>query len=189
MSVCFLQSVPISFVKRYWKGIRNPVTLRFPNMVEKKVSWEKTSENEVMFCNGWKELANYLSLNESQFLVFQYQENSVFNVIVFGRCGLEIKYPSRETREESEESDSSLKIIENPSSSWGKRLKSPAPSMEVCKKMKINSKELKDSKRDVNNGWFCSIIILCFFLSIFCLIFIGIATNFFLVNSQFFSRK
>lgn len=179
MSVCFLQSVPISFVKRYWKGIRNPVTLRFPNMVEKKVSWEKTSENEVMFCNGWKELANYLSLNESQFLVFQYQENSVFNVIVFGRCGLEIKYPSRETREESEESDSSLKIIENPSSSWGKRLKSPAPSMEVCKKMKINSKEQKDSKLDVNNGWFCSIIILCFFLSIFCLIFIGVATNFF----------
>jgi len=151
-------------------------------MVEKKVSWEKTSENEVMFCNGWKELANYLSLNESQFLVFQYQENSVFNVIVFGRCGLEIKYPSRETREESEESDSSLKIIENPSSSRGKRLKSPAPSMEVCKKMKINSKEQKDSKLDkrivprfhnfehVNNGWFCSIIMLCF--SFFLLFFV-----------------
>jgi hypothetical protein len=136
-------------------------------MVEKKVFWEKTSDYEVMFCNGWKELANYLSLNESQFLVFQYQENSVFNVIVFGRCGLEIKYPSRETREESEESDSSLKIIENPSSSRRRRLKFSAPSMEVCKKMKINSKEQKDSKREhVNNGWFCSIIMLCFFLSI-----------------------
>jgi hypothetical protein len=169
-------------VKRYWKGITNPVTLRFPNLVEKKVFWEKTSDYDVTFCNGWKELANYLSLNESQFLVFQYQEKSLFNVIVFGKCGLEIKYPSRETSEESEESDCSLKIIENPSSSRGKRLKSPAPSMKVCKKMKINSNEQKGSKHEkrivarfhvfehVNNGWFCSIIMLCFFLSIFCLI-------------------
>jgi len=179
MFVCFLQSVPISFVKKYWKGITNPVTLRFPNMMEKKVFWEKTSDDDVRFCNGWQELANFLSLNESQFLVFQYQENSLFNVIVFGRCGLEIKYPSRETSEESEESDSSLKIIADPSSSWGKRLKSPAPSMEVCKKLKINPKEQKESKHGkrivprfhtfehVNNGWFCSIIMLCFFLSIF----------------------
>ncbi|KAK2453690.1 B3 domain-containing transcription factor VRN1 [Trifolium repens] len=144
--------VPKSFVRRHWKGISNPVTLRLPNSTEKKVSWEKTSDYDVWFCNGWKEFANYLSLGDSQYLVFQYQGNSLFNVIGFGKCGLEIKYPLRETSEEYEdveESDCSLKIIEDPSSSRGKRTKSPMPSSKLSKKMKINPKESKHEKRIV----------------------------------------
>ncbi|CAJ2657196.1 unnamed protein product [Trifolium pratense] len=80
--------VPISFVRRHWKGITNPVTLRLPNLTEKKIFWEKTSDYDVWFCNGWKEFANYLSLSDSQCLVFQYQGNSLFNVIGFGQSGL-----------------------------------------------------------------------------------------------------
>jgi hypothetical protein len=120
-------------VRRYWKGITNPVTLRLPNLTENNVFWEKTSDYDVWFCNGWKEFANYLSLGDSQFLVFQYKGNSLFNVIGFGKCRLEIKYPLRETIEEAEESDSSLKIIDDPSSSRGKRAKSPSPSSKICK--------------------------------------------------------
>jgi hypothetical protein len=149
--------VPISFVRRHWKGISNPVTLRLPNSTKKKVSWEKTSDYDV-----WKEFANYLSLGDSQYLVFRYQGNSLFNVIGFGKCGLEIKYPLRETIEEAEESDSSLKIIEDPSSSRGKRTQSP--SSKVCKKMKINPKESNHEKRIVQtHGWFFTIILLCLF--------------------------
>ncbi|WJX89665.1 hypothetical protein P8452_71642 [Trifolium repens] len=139
--------VPISFVRRHWKGISNPVTLRLPNSTEKKVSWEKTSDYDVWFCDGWKEFTNYLSLRHSQLVVFQYEENSSFKVIVLSASGLEIKYPLRrktsEEYEEIEESDCSLKIIEDPSSSRGKRTKSPLPSSKVGKKMKINPKESK----------------------------------------------
>ncbi|RHN64281.1 putative transcription factor B3-Domain family [Medicago truncatula] len=140
--------VPVSFVRRHWLGITNPVTLRLPNMTENKVFWEKTSDYNVWFCNGWKEFAKYLSLGDSQLTLFQYQENSVFNVIVCGKCGLEIKYPLKETNkehEEVEESDTSLQIIEDPSSSKGKRLKSSPP---YFKKMKINSKEQKEPKHE-----------------------------------------
>jgi hypothetical protein len=159
--------VPISFVRRHWKGISNPVTLRLPNSTEKKVSWEKTSDYDVWFCDGWKEFTNYLSLRHSQLVVFQYEENSSFKVIVLSASGLEIKYPLRrktsEEYEEIEESDCSLKIIEDPSSSRGKRTKSPSPSSKVGKKMKINPKESKHEheKRIVQtNGWFLTIIML-----------------------------
>ncbi|PNX80029.1 B3 domain-containing protein, partial [Trifolium pratense] len=74
--------------------------------------------------------------------------NSLFNVIGFGKCGLEIKYPLKEASEEFEESDCSLKLIENPSSLRSKRLKSSSSSYNVCKKIKINSKEQKEFKDD-----------------------------------------
>ena len=64
--------MPISFVRRHWQGITNSVTLRLPNMTEKKVFWEKTSDYNVWFCNGWKEFAKYLSLDDSQLMLFQY---------------------------------------------------------------------------------------------------------------------
>lgn len=151
-------------------------------MTENKVFWEKTSDYNVWFCNGWKEFAKYLSLGDSQLTLFQYQENSVFNVIVCGKCGLEIKYPLKETNkehEEVEESDTSLQIIEDPSSSKGKRLKSSPP---YFKKMKINSKEQKEPKhekrkvqeqgrfhnfKDTDNGWFYSILFYFFFIYLY----------------------
>ncbi|KEH40795.1 hypothetical protein MTR_1g035440 [Medicago truncatula] len=168
--------VPISFVKRHWQRVTNPVTLRLPNTTEKKVFWKKTSHHVVRFCGGWKEFTDYLSLRDLQLLMFQYQENSLFNVIVLGKCGLEIKYPLKETTEEYEEvekSDNSLKIIKDPSSRRGKRPKSSSPSSGVSKKMKNNPEEQKESKhekrkvqaharfhnfKDVDNGWCCYFI-------------------------------
>ncbi|XP_024642191.1 B3 domain-containing protein At4g01580 [Medicago truncatula] len=117
--------VPINFARRHWHGITNPVTLRLPTMAQMNVTWEKTSDYDVWFCNGWKEFANYLSLRDSQLLVFRYRKKSLFDVIVFGKCGLEIKYPLRET------CDGSLKVTEDPSSSPGKRRKSPSPCVKV----------------------------------------------------------
>ncbi|RHN51324.1 putative transcription factor B3-Domain family [Medicago truncatula] len=134
--------VPINFARRHWHGITNPVTLRLPTMAQMNVTWEKTSDYDVWFCNGWKEFANYLSLRDSQLLVFRYRKKSLFDVIVFGKCGLEIKYPLRET------CDGSLKVTEDPSSSPGKRRKSPSPCVKVCKKMKINPEEQKESKHE-----------------------------------------
>nr|XP_004498212.1 B3 domain-containing protein LOC_Os12g40080-like isoform X1 [Cicer arietinum] len=143
--------VPQSFVMKHWQGITNPITLRLPNMTQWEVLWEKTCDYDVCFCKGWKEFANYLSLSDSQFVVFKYQENSHFNVIVFDKCGLEITYPLRETSEKCEdvdESDYSLEIIEDPSSSRRKRPKSPSSSSKIYKKVKIISKEQKECKHE-----------------------------------------
>ncbi|XP_061367477.1 B3 domain-containing protein At3g18960-like [Gastrolobium bilobum] len=135
--------VPRSFVRRHWQGISNPVCLRLPNSTEWKVYWMKR-DGDVWFRNGWKEFAQYLSLDVSQFVVFRYEENSYFNVIIFDKSALEIKYPSRVADEKSEEvneSDYSLKILENCSPFEGKREKTPSPSSQTRKKMKTNPKE------------------------------------------------
>ncbi|KAI5435949.1 hypothetical protein KIW84_022393 [Lathyrus oleraceus] len=81
-------------------------------------------------------------MGDSQLLVFQYQENSLFNVIVFGKNGLEIKYDLPEINEESieiEETENSLQIIGRPKSS------------KVFKR-KINPKESKHEKRKVQKN-------------------------------------
>ncbi|WJX87407.1 hypothetical protein P8452_69605 [Trifolium repens] len=81
-----------------------------------------------------------------------------------------LKVPIREASEEFEESDCSLKMIENPFSLRSKRLKSPSPSYNICKKIKINSKEQKEYQhekrkvqaqarypkfKDIDNGFSC----------------------------------
>ncbi|XP_050888196.1 B3 domain-containing protein At3g18960 isoform X1 [Lathyrus oleraceus] len=143
--------VPISFVRRYWKGIENPVTLRLPNMIQKKVFWEKNSDYDVLFCKGWKEFANYLSMGDSQLLVFQYQENSLFNVIVFGKNGLEIKYPVIEISEDSIEIEArknSLGMIEDPSQKNGKPCDLIDVSYEDNEDLKERSRVLYDKVKN-----------------------------------------
>ncbi|CAL0313977.1 unnamed protein product [Lupinus luteus] len=132
--------VPKVFVKRCWQEITNPVFLRLPNGTERRVYWIK-KDGDVWFSNGWKEFAQYLSLEVSQFLVFRYEGKSRFHVIVFGKSALEIKYPIPEDEEVSNDSDYSLKIIDDFDMINCKRHKSPKPFSQAPKKMKINPKE------------------------------------------------
>lgn len=143
-----------------------------------------------------REFANYLSLSASQFLVFQYQESSFFNVIVLDKNGLEIKYPLIEISQESteiESSESSLQVNEDPSPM--RRLGRPKSSSKVCKKKRINPKEPKESKlknrkvqidarfhnlMDMDKGKFYSIILLCYLLVLFYGIRYLIFLNFFI---------
>ncbi|KAK7348996.1 hypothetical protein VNO80_23812 [Phaseolus coccineus] len=98
--------VPTSFVSRHWQGMSNPVILSLPNGTESKVFW-LNQDGGVWFCNGWKEFAKYSNMDVSHSIVFRYEGNSCFNVIIFGNSGLEIEYPlSRDaTNEEVKEID------------------------------------------------------------------------------------
>ncbi|KAE9605231.1 putative transcription factor B3-Domain family [Lupinus albus] len=127
--------VPKSFVKKYWKGMRNPISLRLPNLTEWKVYWMKRG-GDVWFLNGWKEFAEYLSLDAAQFLMFQHEGKSQFKVIVFGKSALEVKYPlSIGNDKKVDESDCSLETVVD-----GKR-KKYSSSSQSCKKIKTNIKE------------------------------------------------
>ncbi|XP_057437016.1 B3 domain-containing transcription factor VRN1-like isoform X3 [Lotus japonicus] len=127
--------VPKSFVKNHWQGISTSVSLILPNKTKWKVYWMKR-DGDVYFHNGWKEFAEYISLEVAQFVVFQYEGKSRFNVIVFGKSGIEIKYPSKDnnTLEECEEVHESDLVAE------GKRGK-PKPASPPYKKMKTSPKE------------------------------------------------
>ncbi|KAK7273715.1 hypothetical protein RIF29_14775 [Crotalaria pallida] len=125
----------------------NPVFLRLPNSTEWKVYWMKR-DGDVWFRNGWKEFAEYLSLDVAQFLMFQHQGKSHFKVVIFGKNALEIKYPSssrvadKKRSLEVDESDCSVEIVP---SFVGKRQKYSSPSSPSRKKMKINPKEEPES--------------------------------------------
>ncbi|XP_019423704.1 PREDICTED: B3 domain-containing transcription factor VRN1-like isoform X2 [Lupinus angustifolius] len=134
------QRVPKGFVKRCWQEITNPVFLRLPNGTERRVYWIK-KDGDVWFSNGWKEFAQYLSLEVSQFLVFRYEGKSRFYVIIFGKSALEIKYPLPENEEVSNGSDYSLKIVDDFDIINCKRHKSPKPCSQAPKKLKTNPKE------------------------------------------------
>ncbi|KAL9276073.1 hypothetical protein ACSQ67_026386 [Phaseolus vulgaris] len=95
--------VPTSFVSRHWEGMSNPVILSLPNGSKNKVFWVN-KDGDVWFCNGWKEFAKYSKLDVSHIIVFRYEGNSCFNVIIFGKSDLEIEYPlSRDATDEKVE--------------------------------------------------------------------------------------
>jgi hypothetical protein len=54
-----LQRISKKYVEKYWKGISNPIFLRFPNGVEQKIFW-KESNGDVCFVKNWENFAKPL---------------------------------------------------------------------------------------------------------------------------------
>ncbi|KAL5162105.1 B3 domain-containing transcription factor VRN1 [Glycine soja] len=118
--------VPSSFTRRHWQGISNPVILSLPNGTKRKVYWLKDG-CDVWFSNGWREFAKKLRLDVSHFVVFRYEGNSCFNVIIFGKSALEVEYPSSHDSnvevEEINDTDFSAKFGEDHTSKSSKKRK------------------------------------------------------------------
>ncbi|XP_028779894.1 B3 domain-containing transcription factor VRN1-like [Neltuma alba] len=53
----------------------------------------KKSGNEVWFCKGWDEFVKYYSISFGFFLMFKYEGNSQFGVVIFDISAAEIHYP------------------------------------------------------------------------------------------------
>ena len=58
-----------------------------------QVGLEK-ADNNIWFCDGWQAFVEYHSICYGHFLVFRYQGNSSFHVLVFDKTATEIQYPS-----------------------------------------------------------------------------------------------
>ncbi|WVZ13292.1 hypothetical protein V8G54_017822 [Vigna mungo] len=131
----------------------NPVTLSLPNGTKNKVHWVN-KDGDVWLCNGWKEFAKYSKLDVSHFLVFRYEGNSCFNVIIFGKSALEIEYPlSREAANEKVEEiieggEFSAKFSEKGS----KRPKEELQVKEEQPKKHSKTRACSDYSKHMNNG-------------------------------------
>jgi len=144
------QKVPTSFVSRHWEGMSNPVILSLPNGSKNKVFWVN-KDGDVWFCNGWKEFAKYSKLDVSHIIVFRYEGNSCFNVIIFGKSDLEIEYPlSRDaTDEKVEEIDEGCDFSLKNSEERSKRPREEAQEEIPNKHIKI---ECSDYSNHNNTG-------------------------------------
>ena len=96
----YLQRLPVKFVREFGDKLSRVATLTVPNGCIWQVGLEKANNN-LWFCDGWREFVEYHSINYGYFLVFKYEGNSKFDVLVFDMTATEIKYPSNwdETRQ------------------------------------------------------------------------------------------
>lgn len=73
-----------------------------------KVGLEKADE-KIWFNDCWQEFMEYHSISSGQLLVFEYEENSNFHVLIFDPTAIEIQYPSSKNYK----FENQVKIIEN----------------------------------------------------------------------------
>ncbi|KAI5671841.1 hypothetical protein M9H77_12205 [Catharanthus roseus] len=73
-------------------------------------------ESGIRLEKGWKKFAELYSITRAHFLVFRYDGNSEFEVVIFDITATEIEYPSMariEEEDEEEDDDVSVEILEN----------------------------------------------------------------------------
>ncbi|KAM7510274.1 hypothetical protein LguiB_009149 [Lonicera macranthoides] len=96
--------IPQKFLGKYGKDLSEHVYLKVPNGNLWKVEL-KNSNGEVWLQNGWKEFAGHYSVDLCYILVFRYEGNSHFLVLIFDMSALEIEYPPPPTTGQNERTD------------------------------------------------------------------------------------
>ena len=52
------------------------------------------AEGSIWFCDGWEDFVEFYSISVGHLLVFRYERNSNFHIIIFDKTTSEIQYPS-----------------------------------------------------------------------------------------------
>ncbi|GLT37271.1 hypothetical protein SLA2020_116010 [Shorea laevis] len=138
---CEKLRIPKEFAKRYGSDISSPVFLKVPS----GAVWEvelKMCDDDTWLCNGWSEFAKHYSLGYGSFLVFRYEGNCHFHVIIFDKTALEIAYPCIRThvrvpnptdggfQDLMMEDDISVEILDDVPPSKKTRVRSASPSSQ-----------------------------------------------------------
>ncbi|KAI8542287.1 hypothetical protein RHMOL_Rhmol08G0127200 [Rhododendron molle] len=89
----------MKFISQYGKNLGDHLFLKVPSGAVWKVGLER-SNGVVWMCNGWKEFAKYYSIGFGHLLVFRYDGNCNFNVLIFDTSASEIEYPVKATHDE-----------------------------------------------------------------------------------------
>ncbi|KAK7401495.1 hypothetical protein VNO78_13025 [Psophocarpus tetragonolobus] len=88
--------IPEEFIKRFGDELSTSATITVPDGRVWKMRLKKCGK-DVLFCSKWREFVKYYSLSYGSHLVFRYEGNSKFRVLIFDVTCAEICYP-RKTR-------------------------------------------------------------------------------------------
>nr|POE98531.1 b3 domain-containing protein [Quercus suber] len=142
----FLQRIPKKFISEYGVDLSDMAFLTIPNGTKWKVKLIKHN-GEVCFQNGWCKFASCHALTLGNLLVFRYEGNLEFSVLIFDATATEINYPTAEVQvsrmEDNESDDNSLEIIDDFMPSRKKGEKPPIPCPLPHKKAKTNPSSSK----------------------------------------------
>lgn len=87
--------IPQKFVRDFGHELSDDATLAVTNGRPWRVRL-KRDEGSVWFDDGWYDFAKYYSVSDGYFLVFEYDKNSNFRVLIFDFTTCEINYKREE---------------------------------------------------------------------------------------------
>ncbi|KAL4362756.1 hypothetical protein GQ457_04G018210 [Hibiscus cannabinus] len=90
--------IPRKFARDYVNTLSSPIIFEFPNGEVWELELTKL-EDEMWVQNGWRKLAVHYSLELGHFLVFRYEGNCRFHVLIFDTSASEIHYPYTNAKE------------------------------------------------------------------------------------------
>ncbi|KAL8138729.1 hypothetical protein V2J09_004730 [Rumex salicifolius] len=96
--------IPPGFVSKYCNFLKRHVFLKVPNGAAQKVEL-KRSNGRVWLQKGWQDFVDLCSIDCWYFLVFRYEAESIFHVLVFDPSCSEIKYPVHENDDDESDDD------------------------------------------------------------------------------------
>ena len=144
----FLQRIPKKFISKYGVDLLDMAFLTIPNGTKWKVKLTK-HDGEVWFQNGWYEFASCHALTVGSLLVFIYEGNSQFFVLIVDATATEIEYPLDDQpqvhrMEDNESDDNSIEIMDGfmPSRKIGEKPPLPCPLPHKRAKTKPTSFDL-----------------------------------------------
>jgi len=107
-SLWWLQRIPEKFVREFGDELSDVATLTVPNDHIWQVRLEKANK-EIWFQDGWQDFMESHSIHYGYFLVFRYEGNSKFHVLVFDNTATEIHYPRSKLEDEVDVVESDAK--------------------------------------------------------------------------------
>ncbi|XVF17763.1 hypothetical protein REPUB_Repub10bG0151800 [Reevesia pubescens] len=116
--------IPRNFVRKHGKRLPSPIKLEVPSGAIWQVELRKC-DDMVWLQKGWKEFAEYYSLELGDFVVFRYEGNAYFHVLIFDKSASEIEYPYTIT--EDDDDDMSVELCVDISASRKNKEKSHLP--------------------------------------------------------------
>ena len=113
--ICNDQMLPKKFTENMRGKLPDKVTLKGPNEVSWDVDLVKGKDDAVLEGNEWKEFVKAYSLNKGDILMFKYNRNECFEVLVFDRsnsCEKESSYFVRKCQKPRHDGDSTRKAAD-----------------------------------------------------------------------------
>ncbi|TYH94975.1 hypothetical protein ES332_A12G075700v1 [Gossypium tomentosum] len=147
--------IPRKFVRKYGNQLSSPVKLEVPSGAIWQVELAKTDER-VRLQNGWREFAEHYSLELGSFVVFRYEGNDHFHVLIFDKSASETEYSHTSTEGNDGDDHVSVEICDDVSASRKNKEKPDLPCSLPQKKISTDSK-LKNSSSHISLDEPCSI--------------------------------
>ncbi|KAK6253599.1 hypothetical protein QUC31_015319 [Theobroma cacao] len=86
-------TIPNKFVGKFGHELSGVATFVLPNGRKWKIGLTK-ADDRIWLDDGWHEFIEYNSIRYGYFLVFRYEKDSTFHVIIFDNSACEVDYPS-----------------------------------------------------------------------------------------------